>query len=57
MPNYVNAPLSMISGCHRPWKVYDTEGKWLRTCDSYKEAYSFCLSRGRLDWKIVECFK
>lgn len=36
----------------RKYKVYDTTGTWLRTFSSYKEAHSFCLSRGRMDWQI-----
>lgn len=36
----------------RKYRVYDTTGAWLRSFDSWKAAYSFCISRGRLDWRI-----
>lgn len=36
----------------KKYRVYDTQGAWLRTFNTYKEAYSFCLSRGRMDWHI-----
>lgn len=34
------------------YNVYDTTGAWIGTFDSYREAYSFCLSMGRRDWQI-----
>lgn len=36
----------------RKYRVYDTTGAWLRTFDSWKAAYSFCLTMGRRDWQI-----
>lgn len=36
----------------KKYKVYDTTGAWLRTFDSWKAAYSFCLTMGRRDWQI-----
>lgn len=38
----------------RKVKVYDTTGAWLRTFDSWKAAYSFCLAMGRRDWQIKQ---
>lgn len=34
------------------YKVYDSTGAWLRTFDTYKEAQTFRISRGRYDWTI-----
>lgn len=34
------------------YKVYDTTGHWLRTFDTYKQAFTFCYSCGRMDWLI-----
>ena len=36
----------------KKYKVYDTTGAYLRTFDSWKAAYSFCLIMGRRDWRI-----
>ena len=36
----------------KKYRVYDTTGAWLRTFDSRKAAYSFCLAMGRGDWRI-----
>lgn len=36
----------------RKYKVYDTTGTWLRSFDSWKAAYTFCIAMGRLDWII-----
>lgn len=36
----------------KKYRVYDTTGTWLRTFDSWKAAYSFCLAMGRRDWQI-----
>lgn len=34
------------------YKVLDATGTILRSFNSWKEAYSFCLIMGRRDWKI-----
>lgn len=36
----------------RKYKVYDTTGHWLRTFNTYKQAYFFCLIMDRRDWLI-----
>lgn len=36
----------------RKYKVFDTTGAFLRQYNSWREAYTFCISRGRLDWTI-----
>lgn len=36
----------------KKYKVYDTTGVCIRIFDSYKEAYIFCMSRGRFNWSI-----
>lgn len=35
------------------YKVYDSTGAWLRTFNTYKEAQTFRISRGRHDWPII----
>ena len=39
----------------KKYRVYDTTGAWLRTFDSWKSAYFFCLIMGRRDWQIKQC--
>lgn len=34
------------------YRVYDATGHWLKTFSSYKDAYSFCLTMGRRNWRI-----
>jgi hypothetical protein len=36
------------------YRVYDSTGAWLRTFSTYKEAQTFCISRGRFDWPIKQ---
>lgn len=36
----------------KKYRVYDTTGAWLKTFNTYKDAYSFCLVMGRRDWQI-----
>lgn len=36
----------------RKYRVYDTTGAWIGAFDSWKSAYSFCLTMGRRDWQI-----
>lgn len=36
----------------KKYRIYDTTGAWLRSFDSWKAAYTFCISMGRLDWTI-----
>lgn len=36
----------------KKYRVYDNTGAWLRTFDSWKAAYTFCISMGRYDWAI-----
>lgn len=38
----------------KKYRVYDNTGAWLRTFDSWKAAYSFCLAMGRTDWQIKQ---
>lgn len=38
---------------NKNYKVYDTTGAWLRTFNTYKQAYTFCLIMGRRDWRII----
>lgn len=36
----------------RKVNVYDTTGAWLRSFDTYQQAFTFCLAMGRMDWLI-----
>lgn len=36
----------------KKYRVYDTTGTWLRTFDSWKSAYTYCITMGRRDWRI-----
>ena len=36
----------------KKYRVYDTTGAWLRTFDSWRCAYTYCLTMGRRDWQI-----
>lgn len=36
----------------RKVNVYDTTGALLRSFNSWKAAYTFCISMGRPDWSI-----
>ena len=37
---------------NKKYRVYDITGAWLRSFDSWKAAYSYCIAMGRLDWTI-----
>ena len=37
------------------YKVYDTLGNFLRVFNSWKEAYSYIISKQRYDWTIRQC--
>lgn len=37
---------------NKKYRVYDTTGAYLRTYNSWKAAYTFCIAMGRLDWQI-----
>lgn len=34
------------------YKVFDSYGNYLRTFSTYQQAFTFCYSRGRMDWLI-----
>lgn len=38
----------------KKYKVYDTTGSWLKTFNTYQQAFTFCLIMGRRDWLILK---
>ena len=44
----------MYSNYKRRYLVKDSLGYVLRVFDTYKGAMEFKISRGRMDWRIVE---
>ena len=36
------------------YKVFDSLGNYLRTFYTYQQAFTFCYSRGRMDW-LIKC--
>lgn len=35
------------------YRVYDSTGKYLRSFPTYKQAMTYKIACGRMDWKII----
>ena len=38
----------------KKYTIFDSYGNYLRSFPTYKQAFTFCYSRGRMDWLIKE---